>query len=444
LVAGVLGIRPLPPGRRVDAVVRLPGSKSLTNRALLLAALAEGETVLDGALWSEDTEACAEALRRLGVPVAWDLGAARATVRGVGGGPPAAEAALDVRLSGTTARFVPFYAALGHGRYLVDGSPRMRARPMGEVVAALRAQGVRVEGGPSLPIVVYGAGALQGGAVEVAGDDTSQPLSGLLMVAPYARADLLVRPETRVRVAMPYVDLTIRLMASFGVEVVRKPDGYLVPHGQRYRARRYAVEPDASAAAYFWALAAVTGGRVHTPGVGRGALQGDAAFLDVLEAMGCRVADAGGAVVEGPPGGRLRAVDADMNAMSDQALTLAVLGLFGDGPTRIRRVGHIRLQESDRIAAAASELRRLGARAEEEPDGLTVWPLDPGRAEPVCVATHGDHRVAMSFALVGLRRPGVCLAEPEVVRKTFPGYWEALRACLPPGTGPEGPGEASA
>ncbi len=433
-------VRPVAPvHHRPDAVVRLPGSKSLTNRALILAALAEGETRLEGALFSDDTRVCARALAEVGVAVAADAAAARIAVRGHGMGPSAVRATIDVGLSGTTARFLPFYLALGRGVYTLDGSARMRQRPMGEVCTVLQAQGVRVEGGPSLPIVVHGAGALSGGEVVVAGDDTSQPASGLLLAAPWARQDLVLRVAARVRTALPYVDMTAALMRRFGVPVSAAEGTYRVPAGARYRAGTYAIEPDASAAAYFWALAAVTGGRVRTPGVGPSSLQGDVAFLDVLRAMGCSVTDDGGAVVRGPVDGRLRAVDVDMNAMSDQALTLAVLGLFADGPTRVRRIGHVRLQETDRIAAAATELRRLGARCEEDADGFTVWPLPTGRDDPVTVQTYGDHRVAMSFALVGLRRPGVAIADPACVRKTFPGFWAALdeavgggQAAVPP------------
>lgn len=433
-VAPVLPIRPLPVGARVDAVVRLPGSKSLTNRALILGALADGPTRLTGALFSDDTQVCMDALEAVGVGLERDPAAAVIAVRGCGGGPPAPHAALHVGLSGTSARFLCPLLALGRGVYTVDGLPRMRERPMGALVDALRAQGVRVDGGPNLPLTVHGAGGLAGGTVELDGDDTSQPASGLLMAAPFARRDLVLRVRHRVRAGLPYVDMTCALMARFGVGVARQAPGeYRVPAGARYRGCVCAIEPDASAAAYFWALAALTGGTVRTPGIGPGALQGDVAFLGVLERMGCRVAeDAGGAAVTGPAGGRLRAVDVDMSAMSDQALTLGVLGLFADGPTRVRGVRHSRLQETDRVKAAVTELRRLGARCEEAPDGFTVWPLPMEAQGEVTVQTYGDHRVAMSFALAGLRRGGLSIADPGCVRKTFPAFFETLAAALPP------------
>lgn len=429
-----LPIQTLAPGTAVRAQVQVPGSKSLTNRALVLAALAAGRTELRGALFSEDTLACLGGLRALGVAVEADEQGGRLVVQGAGGGPPAARADVDVRLSGTTARFLCPLMALGRGVYRVDGVSRMRERPMGAVWEVLRAQGVRIEGGPRLPFTIHGAGTLPGGRIRVAGGETSQPASGLLMVAPYAAADTELEVETH-RAALPYVEMTARLMEAFGVPVEVAGGRFAVRAGGRYRPGTYAVEPDASAAAYFWALAALTGGRVHTPGIGRSRLQGDAAFLAVLARMGCRVEDPGdGARVQGPAAGRLRAVDEDMSAMSDQALTLGVLGLFADGPTSVRNVAHIRLQESDRIAAAASELRRLGARCEERSDGFTVWPLpEPNPSAAVTVDTYGDHRMAMAFALAGLRRPGVAVGDPGCVRKTFPAYFEVLRTALLPG-----------
>lgn len=421
-----LPIRPLRGGTPPDAVVPIPGSKSLTNRALILAALAAGPTLLRGALASEDTAACAGALRALGVGVEAGPSPDRLLVRGVGGGPPADAAELDAGLSGTTARFLAPYLALGRGVYRLDGAPRMRQRPMAAVCEALRAQGVRIDGGPQLPLTIHGAGGLPGGRIAVAAGETSQPASGLLMVAPYAASAVELEVEGP-RASLPYVAMTAALMGAFGVECAQAgPGRFRVPAGRRYRAGEYAIEPDASAAAYFWALAALGGGRVHTPGIGPGALQGDVAFLEVLRRMGCAVGDRSGAVVQGPPGGRLRAVSEDMNALSDQALTLGVLGLFADGPTAVRNVAHTRLQETDRVTAAVTELRRLGARCAETPDGFVVWPLEGAPGPEVVVETYGDHRVAMSFALAGLRRPGVRIADPGCVRKTFPDFFAVL------------------
>ncbi len=428
-------VRPLAPGAWVDAEVRIPGSKSLTNRALVLAALAEGTSVLRGALFSDDSAACAAGLAAMGVEVHPDAARREVTVVGRAGGPVAPRADVDVRLSGTTARFLVPYAALGTGTYRFDGAPRMRERPMGPVVDALKAQGVGIDGGPNLPLTVHGAGALTGGGLEIAGGDTSQPASGLLMAAPFARLDVILRVHTH-RAALPFVEMTVAQMAEFGVRCQPVGDGaWRIPAGDRYRAGVYDIEPDASAAAYFWALAAITGGRARTSGIGRSRLQGDAHLLDLLAEMGCTVRDDGGAEVTGPTAGRLGHGTWDCSAMADQALTVAVLGLFGDGPTTVRNVAHIRLHETDRIAAAAGEIARLGGRCEPHDDGFTVWPLPEGApAGPVTVQTHNDHRVAMAFALVGLRRPGISIADPSVVAKTFPEFFETLQdAVVVPG-----------
>ncbi len=420
---------PLPSGHRVDALVPIPGSKSITNRALLLAALAPGQSVLRGALASEDTEVFARALGLLGVPVtvAGDV----MTVRGAGGGPPVPAASIDVRLSGTSARFLCPFVGLGRGRYRVDGTARMRERPMGELVAALRAVGVTIEGGPNLPFTVVGSGHLVGGRVVLTAHQSSQHLSGILMVAPYADGDVVLELRGPT-VSRSYVDMTLGLMAAFGVEVGQGEGVFRIPSGQRYRARTFEVEPDASAACYFWALAALSGGRVRTPGLSRRAsVQGDVAFLDVLAAMGCSVGEdgGGGILVQGPAGGALRAVDVDMNDISDQVPTFAALALFADGPSSVRNVAHIRGKESDRIAAVATEVARLGARVEEFADGLRLWPLDAGSPGAV-VQTYGDHRMAMAFALAGLRCDRVAIADPDCVRKTFPAYFEALERAI--------------
>lgn len=426
----------LRPGQTVDAVVRIPGSKSLTNRALVLSALATGDTLLRGGLVSEDSAACAQGLEAMGVHIQSFPDRREFRVRGAGAGPRVARARVDVGLSGTTARFLVPYAALGVGQYHFDGVPRMRERPMGPLTEALRAQGVRVEGGPNLPLTIHGAGQLQGGDLEMAGGDTSQPASGMLMAAPFAARDLVLRVRTH-RAALPFVHMTVSQMAEFGVACAAiSVDTWRVPAGARYAPGVYEIEPDASAAAYFWALAAITGGRVRTPGIGRSRMQGDAQLLEILAEMGCVVRDEGGAEVVGPKGGLLRHGTWDCSAMADQALTVAVLGLFGDGPTRVRNVGHIRLHETDRIAAAVGEISRLGGRCEAHDDGFTVWPLpEDAPLVPVTVATHNDHRVAMAFALVGLRRSGIAIQAPAVVAKTFPEFFDALAraAAGPPG-----------
>lgn len=411
----------------LDVTVTVPGSKSLTNRALACAALAAGTSTLTGALAADDTEAMATALGALGAGIERREAGTRLTVTGTGGRLRPGPLALDMRQSGTAARFLAPVVALGTGAYRLDGAPALRARPMGPVLAGLRTLGVGVEdhGAPGfLPVTVVapGPGRLAGGTVAVAGDESSQFLSGLLLAAPYLAGGLRVEVTTRL-VSRPYVELTAGVMAAFGVEVTETPGpAFVVPSGA-YRATAYPVEPDASAAAYLLAAAALVGGRVTVAGLGAASRQGDARFADLLARMGARVErTATATTVVGT--GRLAGLgDVDLADMPDMAPTLGVLAAFADRPTRVTGVGFIRGHETDRIAAVVTELGRLGVRAEAEPDGFVVWPGEPRGGE---VATYDDHRMAMSFALAGLRVPGVAIADPGCVAKTFPGFWSAF------------------
>jgi len=406
----------------LDAVARIPGSKSITNRALLLAALADGVSTLAGVLLSDDSHWFLAGLGRLGVAVEVDRLRARVRVHGVGGGPPAAAAELWVELAGTAARFLLAYTALGRGRYTIDGTARMRQRPMADLIATLNALGADCRslgehGG--LPIAVAGGG-LRGGTAGLAGDKTSQFLSALLMVAPYAAQDVELT-MTSPLAATPYIDITTTMMAEFGAQAER--DGYerfRVAAGQRYRAREYQIEPDASNASYFFAAAALTGGRVRVEGLSRQSIQGDLRFLDVLEQMGCTVSWTDRWVeVQGP--GQLRGIDLDMSKLPDMAISLAALAPFADRPTTIRNVALIRHHETDRIAAVVGELRKLGVAVDEHADGMTI---SPGWQGPAEIDAHHDHRMAMGFAVVGLRIPGVRIAGAEAVAKTFPDFFE--------------------
>lgn len=407
----------------LDAVVSLPGSKSLTNRALVCAALAEGTSVLEGALLADDTEAMLEGLAALGVGVTPDWAAERVEVVGCAGRPLGDVALVDARLSGTTSRFLLPVAALGAGLRRVDGANRLRDRPMGPALDALRALGAELHevGAPGhLPVEVIG-GTLAGGEVAISGDVSSQFLSGLLLAGPAMRTGLTVRVTTEL-VSRPYVDMTVAVMAAFGAEVARPDDQTWVVAPQAYRATTYAVEPDASAASYAFAAAALVGGRVAVEGLGTGSLQGDVAFVDILEQMGATVERSAGRIaVEGT--GILHGVDVDLSQVSDTAQTLAVVAAFADGPTRITGIGFIRGKETDRIAAVVTELRRSGIDAAEEADGLVVH---PGPVHPATIETYDDHRMAMAFALLGLRAPGIRIADPGCVAKTFPGYWSML------------------
>ncbi len=404
--------------------IRPPGSKSLTNRALVCAALASGESHLDGVLDSEDTRVMIDSLGRLGISVAHDPLARTAIVRGCDGAIPATSARLHVANSGTTIRFLAAMVALGHGRFELDGVERMRQRPIGDLIEALRRLSVSADalspGG--CPPVRIDADGLPGGSTEVAGSVSSQFLSGLLLAAPYAAGPLTIRVVGSL-VSRPYIEMTLAVMRRFGAEVKDAPSGdsFVVGNARRYVGRRESIEPDASAASYFWGAAAITGGRVTVEGLGPSALQGDVRFVDVLERMGCTVERHDDRITV--VGGRLTGIDVDMNAISDTVQTLAAVALFADGPTRVRGVAHNRHKETDRIGDLATELRRLGAQVDEHEDGLTIAP-QPLRG--TALRTYGDHRMAMSLALVGLRVPDVTILDPECTSKTYPEFFDDL------------------
>ena len=401
--------------RPLDATVRPPGSKSITNRALLCAALAPGESTLTGALFADDTHAMTGAVAGLGACVSADADARTIVVHG--GGVPDAGAVIDARQSGTTSRFVLPAAALFATRTVVDGTPQLRARPFGPVLDALRQLGAKVEelGEPGfLPAAV--SGPMHGGPVHVSGNVSSQFLSGLLMAGPLMRDGLDVSLTSEL-VSVPYVEMTKAVMAAFGVPV----EGLTVPAGT-YRARAYDIEPDASAASYFLGAAAVAGGRVTVQGLGTGSLQGDVRFADVLERMGATVTRTADSLTV-TSSGTLHGVDADMADISDTAQTLAAVAVFADSPTRVSGIGFIRRKETDRLAAVVTELRRAGIDAVEDPDGFTIH---PGTPRPTAFETYEDHRMAMSMALLGLRVPGVEILDPGCVAKMYPEFFADL------------------
>lgn len=424
-------MKPIAPiNHPIHATVTLPGSKSYTNRALIIAALAEGTSTLRQALFSDDTVYMAEALRRLGIPVTADQRANTFSVAGKGGAIPANEADLFVGLSGTSARFLTALASLGSGRYTVDGVPRMRERPMQPLLASLHQLGgdirARFANG-CLPLEIAGRGLL-GGFVSMAGDESSQYFSALLMVAPYMTdgLDLTVKGHL---IHAQYITMTMKSMADFGVRATAEGDKrFRVAPGQRYQARTYEIEPDASAASYFFAAAALNGGTLRVENLGAGSAQGDLAFVDVLAAMGCRV-EKGADYTEVTGTGKLQGVDVDMGSLSDTFMTLAAVAPFADGPTTIRGIAHTRLQETDRISATAQELRKLGVRVEEFDDGIRI---QPGPMHGAAIDPHDDHRIAMSFALVGLKQPGVGISNPACVAKTFPDYFDRLAEAVAP------------
>jgi len=411
-------IEPLATAPDCDIVV--PGSKSITNRALVAALLADGRSVLDGFLFSDDTEAMLSVVEALGATVDVDRDALRVTVDGVAGSLRPGPIDLDVRMSGTTSRFATPLAALGVGPYTIDGAPQMRARPMDTVVDALRSLGADVVG-ESLPLVV--GGGLQGGSVTLAADVSSQFASGLLLAAPGLDSGLTMTLAGAV-VSKPYLTMTMRVMQAFGAAVSSADlQRFVVPPESNYAATGYSIEPDASAASYFFAAAAVTGGRVRISGLGSSSMQGDVDFVRVLEAMGATVSIGADAVeVHGP--GQLQGVDVDMADISDTAQTLAAIAPFANGPTRVTGIGFIRAKETDRIGAVVAELQRMGIDALEEPDGFVI---SPGVPQPTVVQTYHDHRMAMSFAITGLMAEGISIADPGCVAKTFPAFFETLQ-----------------
>jgi 3-phosphoshikimate 1-carboxyvinyltransferase len=412
----------VPVTRPIQGSVRPPGSKSITNRALVLAALADGTSHLEGVLDSQDTRVMVESLGRLAVGVTHDAASGTAVIAGCSGRPTVTAAELWLENSGTSIRFLTAVVCLGDGRYRLDGNARMRQRPIGELCDALNALGANATCEPSTgcpPVLVIGSG-LPGGTAQVDAAKSSQFLSALLMAAPCAHGpvELILRGGL---VSEPYIDMTVRMMQSFGVHVDQTQEGRYRIAPQPYRATTYAVEPDASAASYFFAAAAITGGAVTVQGLSRDSLQGDVNFVKLLAQMGCDVKWGDSSIsVCGKP---LHGIDVDMNEISDTAQTLAAVAPFASGPTRIRNVAHIRHKETDRIAAVATELRRLSVAVDEHPDGLTIH---PGPIRPATIETYDDHRMAMSFALMGLKVPGICIADPGCTAKTYPRFFEDL------------------
>ena len=419
-MADTIEIQPAGP---VNASIRPPGSKSITNRALVCGALADGVSTLTGALDSEDTRVMIGALGQLGLSVEHEPTGRTVRIFGCGGRPPAAGAELYVANSGTTMRFLTAMVALGHGTFRLDGTPRMRQRPIQNLLDALGQLGAdaRSEAETGCPPVVVRVAGLPGGRARIAGDISSQFLSGLLMAAPCAAKPVELIVEGPL-VSKPYIEMTLAVMKAFGVswdaEGLRR---FAVRSPIQYRARQYEIEPDASAASYFFAAAAVTRGTVTVEGLSKNSLQGDVAFCDELAKMGCRVTyDTDRITVAGRP---LHGIETDMNAISDTAQTLAAVSLFADGPTTITGVAHMRHKETDRIRALATELQKLGAAVDERPDGLRIV---PGKLRAAAIDTYNDHRMAMSMAIVGLANPGVVIRDPDCTAKTYPAFFRDL------------------
>lgn len=413
----------------VDLVVEVPGSKSLTNRALVCAALADGESRIERCAPGDDSEAMVAALAQLGVGIARD--GTTLTIDGVDGQLAAGPRTLDCELAGTTSRFLTAVACLGDGPYIVDGRAPLRRRPVGELVGALRSLGARIEardGAERLPLEIRGG--ISGGRCELRGDISSQYLTALMLIGPLLDGGLEIAPTTPL-VSGPYVDMTVAVMRAFGAEVVQNASTIDIAP-TRYRPCRYRVEPDASSASYPLALGAINGGSVRIVGLGSSSIQGDRVFADLMGAMGCDIGwDPSSVTLQRDPRRHLVGIHVDMRDCSDLVPTLATVAMFADSPTRITGVGFIRHKESDRLEDLARELRRFGTGVEVFDDGLEIRPQPLGSGV-VEVTTHHDHRLAMSFGIAATAYPGTVVIDDErVVSKSWPGFWDELAGWTP-------------
>lgn len=414
----------------VNWTVEVPGSKSMTNRALLMAALADGKTVLKGVLFSDDSRNFLGSLRTLGFDVDVDEAAKTVAVTGLDGKIPVTEGEIYVGSAGTAARFLTAMLAMAEGSFVVNASEQMKKRPMKplfDVLADMGAEIAYLEKDGFLPVRIKGIGGRfptdRMCKVKLDISESTQFLSALLLISPMIKQGLHIEIASA-RKDGAYIRITRRMMEQFGAKVDFDGTNYTMESGASYRAGEYQIEPDVSAACYFYAAAALTGGRALVRNVIWECMQGDLEFIRLLEKMGCDVRETpDGIEVRGAAGGRLAGVRVDMKDFSDQAMTLAAIAPFAKGDVRIENIGHIRLQESDRIHAIATELARLGVRCEEEQDAVTIH---PGQPHAGVVQTYDDHRMAMAFALIGLRVDGIGIANPICCKKTFEEYFDVL------------------
>lgn len=421
--AGPLAIPPL--SAPVDRIWLIPGSKSITNRALVLAALAEGTTRLEGVLESDDTRHMQQALLDLGITVR-KLSATTLEIDGGRRRLKAPNKPLFVGNSGTTVRFLTALCCLVDGPVTLEGDEAMAKRPIQDLVDGLRQLGVKIDCATGCPpLTVYG-GRLPGGRLSMRGDRSSQYFSALLLAGALSEGETELTIEGDL-VSRPYVEITRRMVEDFGGKIEVTEKGFWWRGGGSYAARSYGIEPDASSASYAFAFAAATGSRIQVPGLSPGALQGDYGFVDLLEQMGAKVERAAGVTtVQG--GAELSAIDADMFHISDTVMTLAALAPLARGTTSIRNVANIRIKETDRLAATVTELRRLGQEVSEGPDFLRI---EPRPLSAAVVHSYKDHRMAMSFAILGAARAGVSIEDPACVAKTYPEFWADLAANYP-------------
>lgn len=408
--------------------VKVPGSKSITNRALLLAMLSDGESHLTGAQFSEDSSHFLQCLSDLSFDVASKPETGEVSVHGLSGRLPVKKASLYVGSAGTAARFLSAVLGVSEGEFFLDASEQMKKRPMAPLLSALQSVGCDIsfaEKEGYFPFTLHARG-FQNTDLTIDIDKSSQFLSALLIAAPLAKKNV------KIKVAgthgMAYIEMTCRMMEQFGVLTEHPaPDTFLIKAGQTYRAQDYAIEPDVSAACYFYALAALSGCSVIVDGVPEHSLQGDTEFLSILEKMGCRVTRTNEGICITGPTGRLHGLTVDMSSCSDQAITLAAIAPFADSPVTITGIGHIRGQESDRLSAIAENLTAMGIRCEERADSITIY---PGVPRPAHIKTHDDHRLAMGFAVTGLFAEGIVIENPSCCKKTFAEFFECLEEAV--------------
>jgi len=416
--------------RPLSGTCVVPGSKSITNRALVLAALASrmGPCQLHGALASEDTEVMVESLKRLGWEITCDWNQGHISVcRNADSDTnrliPSPSAELYLANSGTSMRFLTAICSLGNGAYKLDGVTRMRERPLGDLLSSLSSLGIEYQchlkaGCP--PVTVKSMG-WNTDNVGVSGNVSSQFISGILLAAPWCGRDMSIGIEGKL-VSEPYVTMTIQMLKQWNVPVKETTDGsFAVIYSPNAYRELYSIEPDASAASYFWGAAAITGGRVKIQGITKSSLQGDVGFVDALKKMGCDVLVESDSITVS--GKAYQGIDVDMNSISDTVMTLAAVALFANGPTTMRNIGHIRHKETDRISALSTELRKIGAVVEETETSIRI---QPGNYREATLCTYKDHRMAMSLALAGLRIPGIIIEDPNCVAKTYPGFFKDL------------------
>ncbi len=413
-------LTPKPVPDRVE--VYLPGSKSYTNRGLLLAALAQGKSTLSNALDSDDTNRMVEALNALGVPTDFDKAATRIDVEGKGGPVRVPNHPIDCGNAGTAIRFLTPFCCSAPGKVTLTGNARMQERPILDLIVGLTQIGGRLidSKGTGCPPLEIEGGSLCGGVCSLEGSRSSQYFSALLMNAPLMEEGIVLEVEGDL-VSKPYIDMTLDIMSRFGIKAVNEDyQRLIVPAGEKANAIEYEVEGDASGASYFLAAAAISGKTVSIGPLPEDTKQGDRDLVLLLEEMGCSWKQDGNRIEL--TGGPLRGIKADMHGMSDVAQTLAIVALFAEGPTTIHNIANARIKETDRIAAMATELARIGARVEEFPDGLTIHPT--GEYHPAEIETYDDHRMAMSFAVAGFRIAGLTILDPGCVSKTFPDFFE--------------------